>query len=200
MRRVRFSTATVNSDESDRPTDVLARGEGVPVVEESSFAEKAQHLRILNNLALALLEPSQLEEVLWVVARTAIGGLGFEDCVIYLLDEQRGLLVQKAAYGPKNPVAKQILDPIEIPIGEGIVGSVAATGMSEIVSNTRHDPRYILDDHMRLSELAVPIVHAGRVIGVIDSEHPEATIIENPRSSAIFVNKSPLKQLAGASD
>jgi diguanylate cyclase (GGDEF)-like protein/PAS domain S-box-containing protein len=172
-RRAGLHTRITDSGQSDGAANSRTHGLVAPVLEESSFSEKAQHLRILNNLALALLEPSRLEEILWVVARTAIGGLEFEDCVIYLVDEERSLLVQKAAYGPKNPVAEQILNPIEIPIGEGIVGSVAATGVSEVINNTRDDPRYILDDDSRLSELAVPIVHAGRVIGVIDSEHPE---------------------------
>jgi diguanylate cyclase (GGDEF)-like protein/PAS domain S-box-containing protein len=38
----------------------------------------------------------------------------------------------------------------------------------------RLDPRYILDDEPRRSELAVPIVHDDRVIGVIDSEHSQS--------------------------
>jgi diguanylate cyclase (GGDEF)-like protein/PAS domain S-box-containing protein len=139
-----------------------------------ALTEKARHLGIVSDLAVALLKPSKLEEILWVVARTAIGGLGFQDCVIYLFDESRSRLVQKAAYGPKNPIAEEILDPIVIPLGKGIVGSVALTGCSELVTDTSSDPRYILDDDARLSELAVPVVHDGEVIGVIDSEHPDA--------------------------
>ncbi|MBT6277972.1 MAG: EAL domain-containing protein [Chromatiales bacterium] len=136
------------------------------------LTESANQLRTVNELAVALLKPSTLIEVLWVVARTTISQLGFEDCVIYLVDEHRAVLVQKAAYGPKNPVAEEILDPIEIAVGQGIVGSVASTGQAERVCDTRLDSRYILDDEMRLSELAVPIVHQGTIIGVIDSEHP----------------------------
>ena len=139
-----------------------------------ALVESVQHLRIVSELAVALLPPSKLHEILWLVARTAISKLGFEDCVIYLLDERRAMLLQKAAYGPKNPVAEEILDPIEIPIGQGIVGAVAASGRSDLVNDTRLDSRYILDDAMRLSELAVPIIHGGEVIGVIDSEHPQA--------------------------
>ena len=54
--------------------------------------------------------------------------LGFEDCIIYLLDEGRNVLVQKAAWGPKLAKDLTINQPIEIPIGQGIVGSVARTG------------------------------------------------------------------------
>src|SRR5690606_2297509 len=57
------------------------------------------------------------------------------------------------------------------PIGKGIVGSVAKTGIAEIISDTSKDERYIIDDAVRLSEITVPIIYDGRVLGIIDSEH-----------------------------
>jgi signal transduction histidine kinase/DNA-binding response OmpR family regulator len=95
------------------------------------------------------------------------------DCVIYLLDESRGMLVQKAAYGTKNPGNFDIHDPIELPLGTGIVGAVAKSGRAEIVNDTTTDSRYVVDDEARHSELAVPLMIHDRVIGVIDSEHPQ---------------------------
>jgi LytS/YehU family sensor histidine kinase len=50
---------------------------------------------------------------------------------------------------------------------------VALSGKPEIVPDTTTDPRYIIDDEARLSEICVPIVYQGRVLGVIDCEHPE---------------------------
>jgi len=113
------------------------------------------------------------EDILWDLARNCISRLGFIDCVIYLLDESRGVLVQKAALGPKNPQRYEILDPIEIPLGRGITGHVALSGVAEIIPDTSQDARYIVDDELRLSELCVPIVEGGSVLGLIDSEHPE---------------------------
>ncbi|MEP7265451.1 MAG: two-component regulator propeller domain-containing protein, partial [Bacteroidota bacterium] len=114
---------------------------------------------------------SNAEEILWDMARNCISRLGFEDCVIYLLDEEKDILIQKAALGDKTMDQKTISNPIEIPIGKGIVGSVAVSGKTERINDTSKDGRYILDDAMRFSEIAVPIVHEGKVIGVIDSEH-----------------------------
>ncbi len=136
--------------------------------------EKSEQLDVIHDLAILLLQRSSLEDVLWIVARSTIARLGFEDCVIYLVDANGSQLVQKAAFGPKNPYGEVILDPIIIPMGDGIVGNVAKSGQPERVDDTRKDARYIVDDQMRLSELAVPIVHEGTVIGVIDSEHTEA--------------------------
>ncbi|MEM9142039.1 MAG: diguanylate cyclase, partial [Bacteroidota bacterium] len=41
--------------------------------------------------------------ILWDLAKNCISKLGFIDCVVYLLDEKRDVMIQKAAYGPKNP-------------------------------------------------------------------------------------------------
>ncbi|MDH3689561.1 MAG: EAL domain-containing protein [Gammaproteobacteria bacterium] len=139
-----------------------------------SLQQKAKYLQIINDLALGLLKQSSMDDILWMVAKSAIANLGFEDCVIYLLDDNGKDLIQRAAHGPKNPVGQEILDPIKIPVGQGIVGAVAASGVGEIVRDARQDERYIADDEFRLSEIAVPIVHEDRVIGVIDSEHTEA--------------------------
>ena len=129
------------------------------------------YLKTLSEFALKLLQVSTLDEILWLIADQIIEDLGFEDCVIYLTDTSRQMLVQKAAYGPKNPQGRLIKDPIEIPIGQGIVGSVAKLRKIERISDTRLDSRYILDDEFRLSELAVPINLGEVCIGVIDSEH-----------------------------
>lgn len=117
------------------------------------------------------------DELLWDVARQCISKLNFEDCVIYLKDKKNNILIQKAAWGPKvimvenDPLRKQtILSPIEIPVGKGIVGSVAKTGIAEIVPDVTKDSRYILDDAQRCSEITVPIIYENQVLGVIDSE------------------------------
>jgi len=113
------------------------------------------------------------EEIAWDLAKNCIGKLNFTDCVIYFVDPDRNVLVQKAAHGPKNPRDFHIVKPIDIPIGKGICGTVAQTGVAEIIPNTARDPRYILDDEPRLSEITVPIKIDGGVIGVIDCEHPD---------------------------
>jgi class 3 adenylate cyclase/putative methionine-R-sulfoxide reductase with GAF domain len=135
---------------------------------------KARSLDAINHLAASLLEPqTDLDDILWDVAQGVVAHLGLEDCVIYLFDERREFLAQRAAFGPKNPREREILSPIRIKPGTGIVGTVALTGQAEIIPDTRKDPRYIQDDQQRLSELALPIFSQGKVIGVLDSEHSQ---------------------------
>ncbi len=142
----------------------------------TALEEQVRDLAVINAFATSLLHvrPS-IDDILWDVANEVVARLGLEDCVIYLLDDDGRTLVQRAAYGPKNPRDREILAPITIPLGKGIVGSVAATGRVERIPDTRLDPRYITDDAARLSELAVPLLAPGedRVVGVIDTEHSE---------------------------
>lgn len=129
--------------------------------------------KIFLYFSTSILGKNTEEEILWDLAKNCIAQLHFSDCVIYLLDEAEQTLVQKAAYGPKNPRDEDIYRPIGIPVGSGITGSVARSGIAEIVSDTSLDARYIVDDAPRLSEITVPIVLDGKVLGVIDCEHPD---------------------------
>lgn len=116
---------------------------------------------------------NKVEELLWDITHNVITRTNLVDCVVYLLDKKRNVLVQKAAWGNKSPEQYKIINPIEIPAGSGIVGSAALNGKPVVVGDTSKDPRYIADDLNRSSELAVPIIAEGEVIGVIDSEHPK---------------------------
>lgn len=136
--------------------------------------ETKKALELIQSFTLSLTAAKTIDEICWELTKNVIAHLGFEDCVVYLFDSAKQVLVQKAAHGPKNPEHLDILNPITIEPGEGIVGSVFSSGQYEIVSDTSKDSRYIVDDEMRLSEIAVPLLSRGKAIGVIDSEHSEA--------------------------
>ncbi|WP_234416324.1 histidine kinase [Flagellimonas amoyensis] len=126
---------------------------------------------VLIYFSKSLLGKEGEENILWDMAKNCISKLGFEDCVIYLVDNN-DILVPKATHGPKK--TQNIASvPIKIPIGQGISGHVAQTATAEIVDDTSKDPRYITDGTTRLSEICVPIICDGVLYGVIDCEHPE---------------------------
>lgn len=133
--------------------------------------EQLETESVINYLASQINIHKHVDDLLWDVTKSCISRLKLEECVIYLLDPERNRLIQKAAYGPKTAKNQTILQPIEIPVGQGITGSVALTQKPELVNNTETDPRYIVDDERRLSEIAVPIIVCGKLFGVIDSEH-----------------------------
>ena len=128
-------------------------------------------LRTVNAFAISLLQQTNLDELLWSMVESIGRLLGYEDCVIYLLEGDR--LIQTAAYGAHAPISGQIPEPLVLRLGEGIAGTVAETGEALVVPDTREDPRYVTDGYGGLSELTVPILFEGRVLGIIDTERKE---------------------------
>ncbi|WP_299434577.1 GAF domain-containing protein [uncultured Aquimarina sp.] len=137
------------------------------------FKRKLKTEQLLNGFATSLYGQSTVDGILWDTARYCVQELNFVDCIIYLIDKKRQVLVQKAAFGIKNPFGKEIVNRIEIPFNEGIVGSVASSAIPELITNTDNDSRYILDSKKALSEITVPIMVEGKVFAVLDSEHPK---------------------------
>ena len=142
------------------------------------FENLKTRLDIVSYFSQSMFRRNTVEGVAWDITSNCINKLDFEDCMVYLIDEKRETLVQKSAYGNKNIDDQQVLNPIEIPVGEGIVGTVFKTGIAEIIPDTLLDDRYILDDIQRRSEIAVPITAEGQIIGVIDSEHSQPSFYQ----------------------
>ena len=134
---------------------------------------QSQVIAILSYFATSLFDKNKTKEVLWDIIENCISKLQLEDCVLYLLDEKKQTLQQEAAFGNKQQDIFEVHEPKEIPVGKGIVGSVAKTGNYELIKDTSKDKRYIVDDKARLSELAVPIYIDGKLKGVLDAEHSE---------------------------
>jgi phosphoserine phosphatase RsbU/P len=56
---------------------------------------------------------------------------------------------------------------------EGIVGAAATLREAVLVPDVTADPRYLMVNPETRSELALPMIHKGRVIGVLDLESPQ---------------------------
>ena len=61
---------------------------------------------------------------------------------------------------------------IRIPFGQGVCGTAAATGKSQLVADVHTFPGHIACDAASRSELVVPVLREGAVIAVIDLDSP----------------------------
>jgi len=130
--------------------------------------------QISNYFSSSLVDKKTADEVLWDVAGHLIGQMNYVDCMIYLWNEDKTKMIQKAAYGPKGKpeyISSHVFDVLP---GQGIVGHVMQTLQPVLIKDTRKDNRYRVDDAFRLSEVCVPIIHNKELLGVLDSEHYEA--------------------------
>lgn len=131
--------------------------------------------QVVNYFANSISAQNTVDDLLWDVSKNLIGKLGFEDCMIYLWNEDKTVLLQKAGYGTKGAMlAEADKNKYHVPRGKGIVGASAETRQSILVNDTSKDARYFAaDDTIRLSELCVPMLHNNETLGVINTEHPE---------------------------
>lgn len=126
--------------------------------------------QIINFFTTSLVSKNTKEEVAWDVAKNLIYKLGFANCMIYLWNKDKTLLLQTAGYGPNGSLENIIKEQFSVELWQGIVGHVAATKKPIMVGDTSKDPRYRPDILTRYSELAVPALYNGELAGVIDSE------------------------------
>lgn len=61
---------------------------------------------------------------------------------------------------------------IRIPFGKGVCGAAAATRAVQCIADVHAFPGHIACDAASASELVVPIVHEGRLLGVLDLDSP----------------------------
>lgn len=61
---------------------------------------------------------------------------------------------------------------IRIPLGQGVCGTAAASGETQLVPDVHAFPGHIACDAASASELVVPVKRAGKVIAVIDLDSP----------------------------
>ena len=139
----------------------------------TSNREKTLIIDLINNLTKSIFGKTDLIEISWEIVNIIAAYLNSEDCVIYLVDQSTGMMEQVALHGNKLIDSSKIRNKLVLSKGEGIVGSVVKSKKSELVNDTSKDDRYIADDEIRFSEIVVPIISDGIVIGVIDSEHKD---------------------------
>lgn len=138
-----------------------------------NYKERLEREQINNFFSTSLILKNDVDEILWDVTKSLIAKLGFEDCLIYMWNEDKTEMVQRAGFGVKDSKEILIQFPCNLAPGQGIVGTVAQTGNAIIVADTRKDVRYIAEGYSGLSEIAVPIKYEEELLGVIDSEHSQ---------------------------
>ena len=107
-----------------------------------------------------------LDEVLAHAAAQIKRLIDYEIFAVLLLDENAHELHFRFAIGHRQ----EVVENWRIPVGQGIIGAAASTGRPVRVSDVHKDSRYLNALDGVQSELAVPLVLQGRVVGVLDIE------------------------------
>ncbi len=147
---------------------ILADQLAVAVLNSELFSETQEHLsqhRLLHHVTTAAASGTTLEEALNSAAQGLQVTLGGDRVAILLLNKETRSLEIKASTGYSEEVKN-----LSIPIGSGITGWVAAHLQPLRIDDVTKDSRYIQVSGDTRSELAIPLVYRGELLGVLNVE------------------------------
>src|SRR5438270_2722641 len=130
-------------------------------------SRQAQTLTLLNEISRDLTSILNLDELMQSIAETLTRLIDYQMFSILLLDDTREKLVHRFSLRFKENIQLKH----DIPLGRGLVGAAAQLKQAIVVPDVSKDPRYIMANPETKSELCVPLIHKGAVIGVLDLEH-----------------------------
>jgi len=159
-----------------------------PVQAKSPLNMPAEILATLVEISEEINSSLDLDEVLQKTATLVKRLVDYEIFGVMLLDESTHRLYHRFTIGYGEQASKDW----QIPLGQGITGTAAATGRAVRVADVREDPRYInIIDSVR-SELAVPLIVKGQSIGVLDIQSTQLDYFTRDQQSVLTLMASRL--------
>jgi sigma-B regulation protein RsbU (phosphoserine phosphatase) len=131
--------------------------------------QQAETLLLLNEIGREASSILDVEELLRRAAELVKRIIDYHIFSILLYDERDNVFRQRV----NVKFGEKIQEKFAVPATEGIVGAAAQLRRAVLVPDVRADPRYIDVNPETRSELAVPMIHQNRVIGVLDLESPQ---------------------------
>jgi sigma-B regulation protein RsbU (phosphoserine phosphatase) len=128
------------------------------------FRERAELLDFMLEVSAATSETLDLDELLQNVSNIVRRVLHYELFAILLFNEREKDLRIRYAVGHREEVVRNL----SIQLGEGITGVAAQKREAILVKDVRTDDRYLSAIDAVRTELAVPMLTRGRLVGVID--------------------------------
>ncbi len=142
-------------------------------IENARLFERAQAqaetLLLLNEVGREASAILDVEVLLRRSAELVKRVIDYQIMSILLYDSATNHFLQRMAvkYG------QSVQGKLRVAPTEGIIGAAASSRMPVCVPDVTCDPRYIMVNPETRSELAIPMIHKGNVIGILDLESPQ---------------------------
>ncbi len=130
---------------------------------------QAETLLLLNEVSREISSILDVEELLRRAAELVKRVIDYQILSIMLYDEAQHVFRHRVDV--KH--GQRVQGKLRVAASEGIVGAAATLREPVIVPDVTADPRYLLVNPETRSELAIPMMHKNRVIGVLDLESPQ---------------------------
>ena len=142
-------------------------------IENARLFEKvrtqAETLLLLNEVGRETSSILDVEELLRRAAEQTKRVIDYQILSIMLYDEEQKVFRHRVDV--KH--GQHVQGKLRVAATEGIVGAAATLKEPVLVADVTQDPRYLMANPETRSELATPMIHKGKVIGVLDLESPQ---------------------------
>src|SRR5213592_404590 len=130
---------------------------------------QADTLLLLNEVGRETSSILEVEELLRRAAEQTKRVIDYQILSIMLYDEEQKVFRHRVDVKHGH----QVQGKLRAAASEGIVGAAATLKEPVLVPDVTVDPRYLMANPETRSELAIPMIHKGKVIGVLDLESPQ---------------------------
>src|SRR5437764_2395706 len=127
---------------------------------------QADTLLLLNDVSREMSSILDVEELLRRAAEQVKRVIDYQILSLMLYDEEQKIFRHRldVKHG------QRVQGKLRVAASEGIVGAAATLREPVLAADVSVDPRYLMVNPETRSELAVPMLHKGRIIGVLDLE------------------------------
>jgi len=162
----------MNSKKMSRPL-YEADPEVAVAIENARLFEQvrsqAETLLLLNEVGRETGSTLDVEELLRRAAEQLKRVIDYQILSIMLYDEDQKVFRHRVDV--KH--GQRVQGKLRVSASEGIVGAAATLRQPVLVPDVTADPRYLMVNPETRSELAIPMMHKSKVIGVLDLESPQ---------------------------
>lgn len=130
------------------------------------FRERAELLDFLLEVSTVTTETLDLDRLLESVARIIRDVIPSDLFAILLYSERAQGLRIRYSTGHRSELVRNLV----VRLGEGLTGTAASERVAVLSGDVRLDPRYLNAVDAVRSELAVPMIARGKLVGVIDMQ------------------------------
>jgi sigma-B regulation protein RsbU (phosphoserine phosphatase) len=130
-------------------------------------SRQAQTLAVLNEISREITSILDLDDLLERIGQLLKRVIDYQMFTILLWNDR----TQQFEHRFSSRYGERIKRDRTVALGEGIIGSAAELRESILAPDVRKDSRYLAINPETRSELTVPLIYKGQVIGVIDLEH-----------------------------
>ena len=169
----------------------LNKASGLGLIEK--LTRQNEYLSSLHETALALLERRDVNTLLETILRRAAALAGTQHAYIFLADDEAQILRLAVGAGIYANSAGRLIKS-----GEGLIGKVFFTARPQSINNCRHSDGCLPEEQNArvCSIVAVPLLAAGRTIGVLGVSNAEAAGQFGPDEVELFCRFGELASIA----